>query len=59
MQVQLHCPSTLCVCVWGADLYAESAEFLLLFDFLIWLGLEKSKESSVRWGKFPGTTKSG
>lgn len=37
----------------------ECAEFLLLFYFLIQFGLERSKESSVRQGKFPGITKSG
>lgn len=47
------------VCAWRADLYPECAEFLLVLDFLIWFGLEKPKESSVRQGKFPGTTKSG
>lgn len=46
-------------CVWGGgDLYAECVDFLLIFDFLIWFSLERSKESSVRQGKFPGTTKS-
>lgn len=42
-------------CVWGGDSYAD---FLLIFDFLIWFSLERSKESSVRQGKFPCTPKS-
>lgn len=52
--MQLHCPSNLCVR--GEQTRAECAEFLLLlFDYLIWFGAERSKESSVS----PSTTKSG